>query len=289
MKLTSVKGSFEDFAGVLLYDPVRPERSSITFVIQAASLHTGNSLRDKHLRSDDFFDVERYPTIQYQSDRLELIGKGRYVAQGRLTMHGITRRIGLPVRVRHQLVSDESGVDYFGFDAGVRLNWRDFGIPAGNRNNGWFQPAKMLVNDSVDVIISIEADRRIPERIHYPAFDSTMGVVNTAGVPELVRRYARMAAKHSDSAESFARPLADVGRALVEKGRASDGLAVLELNLQAHPGDADAVAVLARAHLSAGDSTTARELYQRALVADSTNPVAMEMLRHLAQPATRVP
>src|SRR5829696_6326561 len=54
MKLTSVKGSFEDFSGLLLYDRDRPTRSSVTFVIQAASLHTGNTLRDKHLRSDDF-------------------------------------------------------------------------------------------------------------------------------------------------------------------------------------------------------------------------------------------
>jgi polyisoprenoid-binding protein YceI len=211
MKLTSVKGSFEDFSGLLLYDRDRPTRSSVTFVIRSASLHTGNTLRDKHLRSDDFFDVERYPTIVYRSERIEARGSDRYLVRGSLTMHGTTRRVGLPIRVRHRLVSDESGVDYLGFDGAIRLDWREFGIPGGNRNNGWFQPSKMLVNDSVNIALSMEADRRVPSRIHYPALDSARQVVERAGVQELIRRYNRVAAGHSDSVESFCPPIEGPG------------------------------------------------------------------------------
>jgi polyisoprenoid-binding protein YceI len=285
MKLTSVKGSFEDFSGLLLYDRDRPTRSSVTFVIRSASLHTGNTLRDKHLRSDDFFDVERYPTIVYRSERIEARGSDRYLVRGSLTMHGTTRRVGLPIRVRHRLVSDESGVDYLGFDGAIRLDWREFGIPGGNRNNGWFQPSKMLVNDSVNIALSMEADRRVPSRIHYPALDSARQVVERAGVQELIRRYNRVAAGHSDSVESFARPLRDLGLALVETGRAKEGLAVLQLNLRAHAGSAEAAVALARAQLATGDSVAAGELYRQALVSDSTNPAAMEMLRHLVKSA----
>ena len=199
-------------------------------------------------------------------------------------MHGTTRRVGLPIRVRHRLVSDESGVDYLGFDGAIRLNWREFGIAGGNKNNGWFQPAKMLVNDSVEIAVSMEADRRVPSRIHYPALDSARQVVDRAGVQELVRRYHSIAAEHADSAESFARPLRDLGLALVETGRAKEGLAVLKLNFQAHAGSADATVALARGQLVAGDSAAAAELYRRALAADSTNPTALEMLRRLAPP-----
>jgi hypothetical protein len=235
------------------------------------------------LRSDDFFDVERYPTILFQSDRLEPKGSDGYLAWGKLTMHGTSRRIGLPVRIRHRLVSDESGVDYLGFDAAVRLNWREFGIPGGNRNNGWFQPARMLVNDSVDILISMEADRRVPSRIHYAALDSARQVVSRGGVQELVRRYARLAAEHPDSAESFARPLRDLGLAMVETGRGKEGLSVLKLNLRAHADDADAAAALGRASLLTGDSAAAGRYYREALDSDSTHPAALEMLRRLGR------
>jgi polyisoprenoid-binding protein YceI len=289
MGLTSVKGGFEEFSGLLLYDPVRPSGSSVTFVIQTASLHTGSSLRDRHLRSDDFLDVERHPTIRYQSDSLLPRGRGRYEAYGRLTLRGVTRPVVLPVRLRHGLVLDRDGVDYLGFDIVTRLDWRSFGVPATNRNNGWFQPAKMLVNDSVDITLSMEAARRRASRIHYPALDTLMAILGTRGIEAVRRRYAEVRTLGPDSLGRFVAPFADAGRALADRGRADEGVALLQLRLDAAPSDADAMAELARAQLAAGDSIAAIRLYREAVGKDSTRAAALEMLRHLAPAQERAP
>ena len=159
MGLSSVRGSFEDFEGRLLLDPSRPESSAVVVAIDASSIHTGVEKRDQHLRSTDFLDVERFPSIVFRSDRVTRNGNG-YVAHGQLTMHGVTRPIAIPFSPRHAPVHDENGLDYAGFDGELMLNWRDFGIAASNAHNSWFQPAKMLVNDSVRVTLSVEAEHR---------------------------------------------------------------------------------------------------------------------------------
>ena len=160
MGLSSVKGAFEEFGGTMFIDPERPESSAVVIAIEAASIHTGIAQRDKHLRSSDFFDVERFPVIAFRSERIARTADG-YVAHGSLKMHGVTRPIALPFKLRHAPVHDENGLDYAGFDAEVTLNWRDFGIAATNEHNSWFQPTKMLVNDSVRVSIAIEAEHRV--------------------------------------------------------------------------------------------------------------------------------
>ena len=283
MGLTSVKGGFEDFSGLLLYVADRPARSSVTFVIQTASLHTGNTLRDTHLRSDDFLDVERYPTIVFQSDSLVPGGAGRWSAFGRLQIRGVTRPVVLPVRIRHPLVRDRDGVDYLGFDIATRLDWRSFGIPAGNRRNGWFQPARMLVNDSVDLRISMEADRRLASRLHYPRLDSLLALLSGGGVDAVRRRVEEARGRGQDSLVRYVAAFGDAGRVLAQRGSADQAVELLRLRIEADSTDAAAIADLARASLAAGDSAAAVGLYRRALEHDSALPQALEMLRHLGR------
>lgn len=288
MGLTSVKGSFEEFSGAMVYEPAKPVNSSITFIIQSASLHTGNASRDKHLRSSDFFDVEKHPTIKFQSGRIEARRGARYVVQGVLTMRGVARPITIPARLRHGVVRNEDGLDYVGFDLALRLDWRDFGIPAGNEHNSWFQPAKMLVNDSVDIVINIEADRRVPSRMHYPGLDAATRLVAAQGVEGVTRRRAALEREHPDSLAAFVRPLADLGNALIERGRLNDGIAILRLSANADPKDAEAQAMLGRAYLGAGMPDSAAALFRRALESDGDNAVALELLRRLERSPARV-
>src|SRR5262245_16090425 len=84
MGLATVKGAFEEFTGAIRLGEQRVEKSSISVVIQTASLHTGNSLRDRHLRSSDFFDVDQFPVITFTSDSIVARTNGKYVAHGRL-------------------------------------------------------------------------------------------------------------------------------------------------------------------------------------------------------------
>src|SRR5690349_6659921 len=87
---TRVKGRFTEWHGTVLYDRSSPARSSVTAVIDAKSIDTGWPHRDEHLRTSDFFDVERFPTIVFQSDSLRATSDG-WLVDGRLTMHGVTR------------------------------------------------------------------------------------------------------------------------------------------------------------------------------------------------------
>src|SRR5262245_32601439 len=89
---THVNGRLTETHGTILYDPAAPERSSVTVVIDAKSLDTGWPHRDEHLRTDDFFDVDHFPTITFQSTRLTRSGE-TWVASGPLTMHGVTKEI----------------------------------------------------------------------------------------------------------------------------------------------------------------------------------------------------
>jgi polyisoprenoid-binding protein YceI len=98
-RLMNAEGHFGRFSGDVLADPNNPGGARITLSIDAASLDTGIQMRDKHLRSADFFDIERFPTITFQSLRVEAAGR-RATVIGRLSLHGVTREIAVPVDVQ---------------------------------------------------------------------------------------------------------------------------------------------------------------------------------------------
>jgi polyisoprenoid-binding protein YceI len=98
-RLMNAEGRFGRFSGDVLADPNSPAGARITVTIEAASVDTGIQMRDKHLRSADFFDVERFPTIAFQSVQVEAAGR-RTTVVGRLSLHGVTREIAVPVDVQ---------------------------------------------------------------------------------------------------------------------------------------------------------------------------------------------
>jgi polyisoprenoid-binding protein YceI len=98
-RLMNAEGHFSRFSGDVVMDPDVPTSAKIALTIDAASLDTGIDMRDRHLRSADFFDVERYPTISFQSVRVESGGR-RATVLGRLTLRGVTRELAVPVDVQ---------------------------------------------------------------------------------------------------------------------------------------------------------------------------------------------
>src|SRR6185503_11697135 len=128
--LMRVKGRFPQTHGTILYDPVAPERSTVSVVIESNSIDIGWPHRDEHLRSDDFFDVEQYPTITFRSDRIERTGES-WIATGPLTMHGVTKSVAIPFRLiappARSAVSGWMQIYLIGGPP-LRLARRDFGI-----------------------------------------------------------------------------------------------------------------------------------------------------------------
>ena len=97
-RLMNADGKFHRFAGEVVADPNNLATARVSLSVDATSIDTGISLRDRHLRSDDFFDVERFPTITFESLRVEADGR-RVTVVGRLTMHGTSREIAVPLTV----------------------------------------------------------------------------------------------------------------------------------------------------------------------------------------------
>jgi polyisoprenoid-binding protein YceI len=120
-RLMNAVGRFHRFEGEILVDPRDPTTARIRITIEAASIDTGIALRDRHLRDADFLDVNRYPTVTFESIRVEGSGR-RATVVGRLTLHGVTREIAVPVDVLQ--LSDSALVASGEF----ALNRQDYGI-----------------------------------------------------------------------------------------------------------------------------------------------------------------
>lgn len=116
------EGVFRDFAGTLDYDPAAPERSRIDVVVQSASLDTKEEHRDGVVRSDDFLDVARYPTMEFHST-----GVRNGVVTGNLTIHGVTRRVQF--RPAFLGIRDLPKIGKLaGFETTFAINRRDYGV-----------------------------------------------------------------------------------------------------------------------------------------------------------------
>lgn len=154
---TNVRGRFGAFEGTIAMDAARPEASSVRFTIDASSIDTDNADRDKHLRSPDFFDVAKHPTITFTSERIRATGKDRYAVTGTLTMRGVAKTITLPVSFLGS-GKDPWGRTRSGFSTSVTLNRKDFGILW----NKALDSGGLLLGDEVAVTIDLEAIRQEP-------------------------------------------------------------------------------------------------------------------------------
>ena len=149
--VTNVRGRFTDFTGTIVADKAKPEAAQVEFTVKAASIDTAVANRDKHLRSADFFDAEKFPDITFRSTAVKATGKDKYDVAGNLTMHGVTRPVTLHVTNLGSAGSGEG--TKFGFEATTVLNRKDFGILW----NRAIDTGGYVLGDEVTVNINIEA------------------------------------------------------------------------------------------------------------------------------------
>jgi polyisoprenoid-binding protein YceI len=154
---TNVSGRFTDYAGTIQVDRAKPESSSVEFTIQATSIDTAEARRDGHLRTADFFDVAKYPTITFKSTAVKANGKDSYLVTGDFTMHGVTKQITLPVTVLGE-GKDPMGNEKLGLETSITINRKDYGL----NWNRTLETGGVLVGDEVKVQIAIEANKAKP-------------------------------------------------------------------------------------------------------------------------------
>lgn len=156
MMVSNVKGSFGTFSGTVEVDEKDSAGSKVSVTIDAASINTGVAKRDEHLRSADFFDTARYPTVTYVSKKVEKSGKDRLKVYGNLTLRGVTRPVVLDVEGPTAAYRDPWGKTRRGASATATINRRDFGLTW----NKVIEAGGVLVGDEVKIILEMEFIRK---------------------------------------------------------------------------------------------------------------------------------
>ena len=150
MMFTTVKGRFTDVTGTIAFDPNDPVNGRADITIDASTVDTRDAKRDAHLRSADFFDVEKFPTLTFRTTNVAGTAK-RFALTGDLTIRGITRPVTLDVTFEGA-GPDPWGGERAGFSASATVNRRDFGLTW----NAALETGGVLVGDEVKIAIELE-------------------------------------------------------------------------------------------------------------------------------------
>lgn len=154
--VTTVRGRFSDFTGVISIDADDPSRSTAEVTIDVASIDTRNGQRDEHLRGGDFFDVDTYPTITFKSTRAARgNGDDEYRMWGDLTIRGVSREVELALTFTGTAV-DPWGNLRAGFEGGTTVNRKDWGLTW----NVALEAGGFLVSDKVKLVLDVAAVKR---------------------------------------------------------------------------------------------------------------------------------
>ncbi|HUR36808.1 MAG TPA: YceI family protein [Terriglobales bacterium] len=161
MLISTVHGRFSSVSGTIVFDEKDPSKCSVDAVIKADSITTDNEGRDKHLKSADFFDVEKFPEITFKSKKVEKRGN-QWVAIGTLTMKGVAKDVELPFEVAK--LEGPRGTT-IGVGATTELNRQDYGVSWSRKlDNGG-----MVVADTVKIELNLEARAPRPAAAAAPA------------------------------------------------------------------------------------------------------------------------
>lgn len=144
--ISTVRGAFTKTTGTVQYDPADVSKSAIDVTIDATSLNSRVEMRDNDLRSDKFFDVQKFPTITFKSKRVESAGKGKLKVTGDLTIHGVTKEAVLDVDGPAGPVKDPRGNTHMGASATTTIKRSDFGVSS--------LPA--MIGDEIQITLDVE-------------------------------------------------------------------------------------------------------------------------------------
>lgn len=151
MVFAKVRGSFRSFSGTLELDDADLTRSSVSVSIDAASVDTAEPKRNAHLKSADFFDVERFPTLTFKSKSITKSGD-RYAVTGDLTIHGVQKEVVLDASVEGR-GKDPWGGERMAFAAKTSVLREDFGLTW----NQALEAGGVLVGNKIEIEIEVEA------------------------------------------------------------------------------------------------------------------------------------
>jgi polyisoprenoid-binding protein YceI len=152
MMISNVKGQFTALTGEAVLDEAEVTKSRIEASIDAASVNTRDTQRDAHLKSADFFDVEKFPKLSFKSTHVNRTGDGELAVTGNLTIHGVTREVVFAVEGPTPPVKDPWGNTRVGLSATTKISRKDYGLTW----NAGLETGGILVGDDVTVTLDVE-------------------------------------------------------------------------------------------------------------------------------------
>jgi polyisoprenoid-binding protein YceI len=152
--ISKVKGNFLQFSGTMMYDEKDITKSSVEVKIATASINTSNPDRDKHLKSTDFFDAEKYPEISFKSDKI-IKKDNAYLALGKLNMHGISQKIEIPFTFTGP-IKDPWGNTRYGIEGSSTINRQDWKVSW----NKVMDNGGVMIGNDVEIALNVEAFKK---------------------------------------------------------------------------------------------------------------------------------
>jgi polyisoprenoid-binding protein YceI len=152
MMISNVRGQFTGVRGALTLDEAKVTNSHVEATIDAASISTHEAQRDAHLKSADFFDVEKFPTLSFKSNRVTRTNGGELAVEGDLTIHGVTRRAVFAVEGPTAPAKDPWGNTRVGLTATTKINRKDFGLTW----NAVLETGGILVGEEVAITLEVQ-------------------------------------------------------------------------------------------------------------------------------------
>lgn len=156
MTISSVRGQFNKFAGTITVKGNNPASASIDVTVDTASIDTRSPDRDADLKSSNFLDVAKYPTMTFKSKKIEAVGGGKYKVIGDLTLHGVTKPVTLVVDVPGPPIKDPWGNMRAGASATAKISRKAFGLTW----NKLIEAGGAVVGDEVSISIDVEAVKK---------------------------------------------------------------------------------------------------------------------------------
>jgi polyisoprenoid-binding protein YceI len=152
LMISNVRGSFPKVAGVLTLDEAAPAQSTVRATIEVASIETRDAQRDAHLKSADFFDVEKFPTMTFQSTKVTVASAGSGTVEGELTIRDVTKTVVFAVEGPTPATKDPWGNLRVGVEATTTISRKEFGLT-------WSAPLEaggVMIGDEVTITLEVE-------------------------------------------------------------------------------------------------------------------------------------
>lgn len=152
LMISTVRGVFHSVNGTIVWDDADPGKSSVNVTIDATTVDTQEPQRDSDLKSPNFFDVAKFPTISFKSTKVEQAGPGKLKVTGDLTIHGVTKQVVLDATAPKPAIKDPWGLTRTAASGTTKVNRKDFGLVWNKNLDG----GGVMIGDDVDITLDVE-------------------------------------------------------------------------------------------------------------------------------------